>query len=158
MNHSQPVRESRELHPYYRDGHSRVEVTDFDKRTVLYIAYRTSSKPHLTLCRVPIKDEPERLVGQVSYHHFKSKIDLNCVKIPINMEKAGLISSNFEVRGPGIQWTWGRHGATTSNLKLTDANAVILANLDNASWSAGNEAKLQSITGHHRRRYWTSFY
>ncbi|KAJ6442171.1 BSD domain-containing protein C22A12.14c [Purpureocillium lavendulum] len=129
----------RTLHLYYRDGHHRVEVTDCDKATVLYVCYRTSSKPHLTICRAPSRDKPETMVGQVSFHHFKSDID---VRMPLNpgasMRKTGWISSAYEVTSPaqgGELWTWERDGAMTSNLKLVDGRGAILATFDNASWS-----------------------
>ncbi|GJN72109.1 hypothetical protein PLIIFM63780_005554 [Purpureocillium lilacinum] len=129
----------RTLHLYYRDGHDRVEVTDADKSTVLYVCYRTSSKPHQTICRAATRDKPETMVGQVSFHHFKSDID---VHMPLNpgaaMRKTGWTSSACEVTSPaqdGAVWTWKRDGAMTSNLKLVDARGTVLATFDNASWS-----------------------
>ncbi|XWW96715.1 hypothetical protein V2A60_004694 [Cordyceps javanica] len=134
----------RTLHLYYRDGHHQLEVCDEDKHTVLYRVYRTSSKPHLTVCRVAGPKNNEEMVGQVSFHHFKSDIDLN---VPghhaLCMKKAGLLSSNFEVRGDGIEWEWRRDGALTSNLKLKAADGSCLAKFDNASWSRSKQGTLE---------------
>ncbi|UNI22499.1 hypothetical protein JDV02_008384 [Purpureocillium takamizusanense] len=143
MDYSAP----RTLHLYYRDGHDRVEVTDADKSTVLYVCYRTSSKPHQTICRAATHDKPETMVGQVSFHHFKSDID---VRMPLNpgvaMRKTGWTSSAYEVTSPGAQegaaWTWKRDGAMTSNLKLVDARGAVLAAFDNASWSLKKQGTL----------------
>lgn len=134
----------RTLHLYYRDGHHQLEVCDEDKQTVLYRVYRTSSKPHLTVCRAPGPKNHEEMVGQVSFHHFKSDIDLN---VPghhlLSMKKAGFMSSDFDVRGDGIAWTWERDGAMTSNLKLTAAaDGGCLAKFDNASWSRSKQGTI----------------
>lgn len=135
---------SRELHLYYRDGHSRLEVLDSDKQTVLYVVYRTSSKPHLTICRAPTHKTPERMVGQVSFHHFSSAIDLNMVDGPVTMKKQGMLSSTYNVSGEGIRWKWERDGALTSNLKLVDemGGRGVLATFENASWSVKKQGKL----------------
>lgn len=132
----------RTLHLYYRHGHDQLEVTDEDKSTVLYRVYRTSSKPHLTVCRAPTPSSKEELVGQVSFHHFKSDIDLNVPGNPLSMKKVGLLSSDFEVHGAGIAWKWERDGALTSNLKLTAADGSCLAKFDNASWSRSKQGTL----------------
>lgn len=135
---------NRELHLYYRDGHSRLEVLDSDKQTVLYIVYRTSSKPHLTICRAPTRNSPERMVGQVSFHHFSSDIDLNMVEVPVTMKKKGMLSSGYSVSGDGIRWRWERDGALTSNLKLVDevGGRGVLATFENASWSVKKQGRL----------------
>lgn len=135
----------RELHLYYRDGHSRLEVLDSDKQTVLYIVYRTSSKPHLTICRAPTyNNTPEKMVGQVSFHHFSSDIDLNMVGGEVTMKKKGMLSSTYHVSGDGIRWRWERDGALTSNLKLVDemGGKGVLATFENASWSVKKQGKL----------------
>lgn len=145
MNYYQQAIGPRKLHLYFQDGHSRVEITDFDKRTVLYVVYRNSSKPHLTLCEASMKGESDRFIGQISYHHFKSKIDMHYARSPINMEKAGFMSSDFQVNGPGIQWAWERDGAMTSNLELVDEHGSVMAQFESSTWS---KDKLGKITIH----------
>lgn len=141
----------RTLHLYYRHGHEQLEVTDSDKQTVIYRVYRTLSKPHLTICRSPgPNNNKEELVGQVSFHHFKSDIDLNVPGDPsLFMKKASLLSSNFKVHGDGggIAWLWERDGALTSNLKLTAADGSCLAKFDNASWSRSKQGTLTIVGG-----------
>ncbi|KAJ3481409.1 hypothetical protein NLG97_g7827 [Lecanicillium saksenae] len=132
----------RTLHLYYRDGHHQLEVCDEDKQTVLYRVYRTSSKPHLTVCRAPGPKNNEEMVGQISFHHFKSDVDLNVPGNPLSMKKAGFLSSDFEVHGDGIAWKWERDGAMTSNIKLTAADGSCLAKFDNASWSRSKQGTL----------------
>ncbi|KAJ6781113.1 hypothetical protein PWT90_00694 [Aphanocladium album] len=111
----------RTLHLYYRDGHHQLEVCDEDKQTVLYRVYRTSSKPHLTVCRAPGPKNNEEMVGQVSFYHFKSDVDLNVPGNPLSMSKAGFLSSDFE---------------------LTAADGSCLARFDNASWSRSKQGTL----------------
>ena len=133
---------SRRLHLYYHDGHSQVRVTDSDKHTVLYIAYRSSSAPHLTLCAAT-PGEKERLVGRVSFHHFKSKIDIDAVAAPLEMTKGRFLSSNVSVTGSGVHWKWERDGALTSNVKLIDEESgAELANFENASWSRSKQGTM----------------
>lgn len=113
---------------------------------MIYRVYRTLSKPHLTICRSPgPNNNKEELVGQVSFHHFKSDIDLNMPgDLLLFMKKASLQSSNFEVRDGGgcITWLWERDGALTSNLKLAAADGSCLAKFDNASWSRSKQGTL----------------
>lgn len=137
----------RELHLYYRDGHSRLGITDSDKHTVLYTVHRASSKPHLTIFRAPSASTGGFIIGQVSFHHFSSGIDLDRPGPPLAMRKTSKMSSNYEVHGNSINWRWERARALTSNIRLVDNfGGGVLARFENASFSVKKQGTL-SILG-----------
>lgn len=135
----------RELHLYYRDGHSRLEVTDSDKQTILYTVHRASSKPHLTIFRAPTPYGRGFIIAQVSFHHFSSAINLDVPAPvpPLAMRKTSKLSSNYEVHGRDINWRWERDGAMTSNIRLVDCvGGGVLARFENASFSTKKQGTL----------------
>lgn len=137
----------RKLHLYYRDGHSRLDIKDSDKHTVLYTVHRASSKPHLTIFRAPSASSGGFIIGQVSFHHFSSAIELDGPGPPLAMRKTSKMSSNYEVHANGINWRWERDKALTSNIRLVDNfGGGVLARFENASFSVKKQGTL-SIMG-----------
>ncbi|KAJ5370418.1 uncharacterized protein N7496_006510 [Penicillium cataractarum] len=133
----------RELHIYYRDGHSRLEVIDSNKRTVLYVVHRASSKPHLTIFRAPTPSSGGFIIGQVSFHHFSSAIELDVPQAPLSMQKTSKMSSNYEIHGKDLSWRWERDRALTSNIRLVDnLGGGVLARFENASFSVKKQGTL----------------
>ncbi|KAK3192661.1 hypothetical protein K4F52_001460 [Lecanicillium sp. MT-2017a] len=123
---------SGELDLVYHDGHAQVHVVDTQSKATIYIADRSSSD--FTLTSSPVDHEKYRGVGRAQFHITSSKIDLETLTGDVAMSKAGMLTHDFKVTSPNVNWRWERDGAVGSGIKLTDGGRE-LASFESKTFS-----------------------
>lgn len=82
---------------------------------VLYLEGH-ENQSQISLARPATPNSPQQPIGSVNVD--RSGAQINMANGALTMQKAGMFSHSFEVRGPGITWTW--ESAMSNKYTLVD--------------------------------------
>lgn len=116
--------------------HKDLEIIDSSKSTAIYKGRIQRSKPQVFISRVSDQALAAQTVGEASFHKFSSDIDVQINGQPLSMSRKTVFSSEHELNGAGLDWSWSRDGLMTSDLKLVNKNSGrTLAIIRRETWS-----------------------
>jgi hypothetical protein len=104
---------------YISSRHSRVEVLNSSKSTVLYSVEVQPSMPQLYIFRPSTKMPCDQLIAIATFRRFFSNVDIQMGNDEhLKLQRKNVLSSIHIFNVAGFEWGWRRDGVITGDLKL----------------------------------------
>lgn len=134
---------------YISSCHSRVEVLNSSKRTVLYSVEVQPSKPQLYIFRPSATMPCDQLIAMATFRRFFSNIDIQmCNGEHLKLQRKNVLSSIHIFNVAGFVWGWRRDGVITGALKLINvASNRTIATFHQASSISGKTLGIFAVFG-----------
>jgi hypothetical protein len=122
------------LYVHRHIGHG-LEITTEDKHNVVYSVTRSRLSQQMTITSPAKGESPETVIGTAHFSYWAPDFTVAWGEQRISIQKSGMLTSSYDVIGPGIDWRWERDGIATRNQRLVDEKGAKLAEYSIAALS-----------------------